>query len=267
VTLQVALVDLTGPDAGQARDLVVLGPSLGTAVRPLWSSCAAALGPNYRVVGWDLPGHGGSAPCPTTFTVPDLAGAVLAATRPMRSELDEGARLLYAGVSLGGAVGLQLAVSRADEVDQVALLGSGAKLGEATDWHERADLVRRAGTPVMVEGSAARWFAPGFIGRDPSMSTALLMSLQDADRFSYARCCEALADFDIRAELGGVRVPVLAVAGSEDAVAPPAMAKAVAAAVRDGSWAVLEGVAHLAPAEAPIAVATLLRDFFAGGAH
>ena len=172
-------------------------------------------------MGWDLPGHGGSAPCPTPFTVPDLAGAVLAAIRAMRSELGEGARLLYAGVSLGGAVGLQLAVSHADEVDQVALLGSGAKLGEATGWHERADLVRRAGTPVMVEGSASRWFAPGFIGRDPSTSTALLWSLQDADRFSYARCCEALADFDIRAELGGVRVPVLAVAGSEDAVAPP----------------------------------------------
>ena len=267
MTVQVALVDLTGPDVGEARDLVVLGPSLGTSVRALWSSCAAALGPGYRVVGWDLPGHGGSAPCPTAFTVPDLAGAVLAATRAVRSELGEGARLLYAGVSLGGAVGLQLAVSQADEVDQVAVLCSGAKIGDPTNWRERADLVRRAGTPVMVEGSATRWFAPGFIGRDPATSTALLWSLQNADRFSYARCCEALAEFDVRAELGGVRVPVLAVAGSEDAVAPPKFADVVAAGVPDGSCAVLAGVAHLAPAEAPIEVATLLRDFFAGGAR
>jgi 3-oxoadipate enol-lactonase len=267
MTVRVALVELTGPDVGEARDLVVLGPSLGTSVRALWSTCAAAFGPGYRVVGWDLPGHGVSAPCSTAFTVPDLVGAVLAATRAMRSELDEGARLLYAGVSLGGAVGLQLAVSQADEVDRVAVLCSGAKIGDAADWLERADLVRRAGTPVMVEASATRWFAPGFIDRDPATSTALLRSLQNADRFSYARCCEALAGFDVRAELGGIRAPVLALAGSEDAVAPPTLAEAIAAGVPDGSWAVVPGVAHLAPAEAPVGVAGLLRDFFAGGAR
>jgi 3-oxoadipate enol-lactonase len=266
VTPQVTLTDLTGPDAGEIRDLVVLGPSLGTAVGPLWASCAAALGPGYRVVGWDLPGHGGSAPCDTAFTVPDLADAVLTAVRAVRSELGGDARLLYAGVSLGGAVGLQLAVSRAEEVDRVAVLCSGAKLGEAADWHERADLVRRAGTPVMVEKSAGRWFAPGFIGKDPSTSTALLFSLQDADRFSYARCCEALADFDVRADLAGVAVPVLAVAGSEDTVAPPTLAREIAAGVQDGTSAVVEGVGHLAPAEAPGEVARLLRGFFAGGA-
>jgi 3-oxoadipate enol-lactonase len=268
VTVRLALVDLTGPDAGEAsgvRDLVVLGPSLGTSARALWSSCAAALGPGYRVLGWDLPGHGVAAPVTTAFTVADLGDAVLAATRAAHSELGEGARLLYAGVSLGGAVGLQLAVSQAEEVDQVVVICSGAQIGDATGWRERAALVRRAGTPVMVEGSATRWFAPGFIGRDPTTSTALLWSLQNADRFSYARCCEALADYDVRAQLRGVRVPVLAVAGSEDAVAPPALAQAVAAGVPDGSCAVVAGVAHLAPAEAPAEVARLLRDFFAGG--
>jgi 3-oxoadipate enol-lactonase len=267
MSLQLTLTDLTGPDAGEVRDLVVVGPSLGTAVRPLWARCAEELGPGYRVVGWDLPGHGAGAPYAAAFTVPDLAAAVLAATRALRDELGESARLLYAGVSLGGAVGLELALSHPQEVARVALLCSGAKLGEAAGWHERADLVRRAGTPAMVAGSAGRWFAPGFIGADPSTSTALLYSLQDADRFSYARCCEALADFDLRAELARVSVPVLAIAGSEDIVAPPPLAQEIAAGVQHGSWAVVPGVAHLAPAEAPAEVATLLRDFFSGGAR
>ena len=84
----------------------------------------------------------------------------------------------YAGVSLGGTVGLQLALDHPDTVAAVAVICSGAQIGDPAAWHERADLVRRAGTPVMVEGSARRWFAPGSIERDQATATALLSSLQ-----------------------------------------------------------------------------------------
>jgi 3-oxoadipate enol-lactonase len=280
MTMQVSLTDLTGPDAGEIRDLVVLGPSLGTAVHPLWARCAAAFGPGYRIVGWDLPGHGDSAPCQSAFTVADLAEAVLSATRVLLAELSglnglrkpsEKPRLLYAGVSLGGAVGLQLAVSPGQEVDKVVVLGSAAKIGEAAGWQDRADLVRRDGTAATLQGSASRWFAPDFIDKDnatsTSTSTALLRSLEEADRFSYARCCEALADFDVRADLGNLTVPVLAIAGSEDAVTPATCAREIAAGVPDGSSCLVQGVGHLAPAEAPVEVAGLLREFFDGGAR
>ena len=44
-------------------------------------------------------------------------------------------------------------------------------------------------TAAMVEGSAARWFAPGFLVRDPATGSALLVALQHVDDESYALAC------------------------------------------------------------------------------
>jgi 3-oxoadipate enol-lactonase len=240
-------------------DLLVVGPSLGTAVTPLWSACAAALPGDVRVIGWDLPGHGRSPATSEPFTVAILAASVLAATESERNAAK--GRVWYAGVSLGGTVGLQLAVEHGEAFDGVAVLCSGAKIGEAGAWHERANLVRRAGTPVMVEGSAQRWFAPGFLERDPRLGTSLLNSLQDTDKESYARCCEALAAFDLRPRLSETTVPVLALAGAADPVTPAASAEEIAAGT-GGRAVVVDHASHLAPAEQPVAVAAILADFF-----
>src|SRR5262245_8264003 len=59
-----------------ADDVLVVGPSLGTAVDVLWGACAEQLGERFEVVGWDLPGHGQSPPTATHFSVADLATAV-----------------------------------------------------------------------------------------------------------------------------------------------------------------------------------------------
>lgn len=259
MTIPTTLTQLRTPEHPGA--LLIVGPSLGTAVTPLWSTCIAQLPADVAVVGWDLPGHGHSAPYDEPFTVQDLARSVMTATESVRDEAT--GMVLYAGVSLGGTVGLALAIEHADEIDGIVVLCSGAKLGEESDWLERAELVRSAGTPVMVEGSAQRWFAPGALERDPAMATALLDSLQEVDRFSYARCCEALGAFDARADLGQVQIPVLALAGEHDEVAPPSMAQLIADGT-GGQAEVIQGAAHVAPAEQPEATAHAITAFLTG---
>ncbi len=240
--------------------LLVVGPSLGTGVAALWSEAAALLGADFHVVGWDLPGHGSSPTTDAPFTMAELAGAVLGlADKTLAERGEPGGRFGYAGDSVGGAVGLQLLLDAPTRVSGAVLLCSGARIGDPEGWRERAELVRTSGTPVMVAGSSRRWFAPGFLEREPEVATRLLHSLQDADRFGYAAVCEALAGFDVHARLDDVSAPVLAVAGAHDTVATPEMAEAVAAGVRLGRSVVLPDVAHLAPAEAPAEVAGLIR--------
>ncbi|GAB3073348.1 hypothetical protein GCM10027053_43480 [Intrasporangium mesophilum] len=259
MTIPITLTSLRAPE--RQRGVLVVGPSLGTAVAPLWTACAGLLPADLAVVGWDLPGHGASAPYDEPFSVQDLADAVIAATAGLRAAV--AGPTVYAGVSLGGAVGLALAIDHGHDLAGLAIIASGAKIGEPEGWHERADLVRRAGTPVMVDGSAKRWFAPGSTERDPATATALLASLQDADRFSYARCCEALAAFDVRAELGHIEIPVLAIAGEHDEAAPVALSEAVAAGT-GGALRVVTDAAHLPPAEQPAATARELAAFLSG---
>lgn len=264
-----ALPELTGVHfntaAGAApeidKPLLVLGPSLGTSAATLWGSCAGLLTERFHVIGWDLPGHGTSPAARQFFDLPMLAASVLGLVEGVLSERGErGGTFLYAGDSVGGAVGLQLILDYPGRISAAAAICSGAQIGTPEGWLERAETVRVSGTPSMVTGSAARWFAAGFVERHLSVASALLQALQDTERFSYAWVCEALARFDVRDRLPEITTPVLAVAGSDDIVTPPEFAREIAAGVVDGRLAVIEGVAHLAPVENPAEVAALLTE-------
>ena len=215
---------ITGIHLGGSPNLplLVCGPSLGTSARALWSATAELLADDFDAVGWDLPGHGTNrADITDGFTMAELAAGVLSFVDGVLAERGEpGAGFLYAGDSAGGAVGLQLLLDNPSRITAAVLACTAARLGDETMWRERAELVRTAGTPVMVEGSALRWFRPGFIEEHPDVAATLLHALQDADRSGYAATCNALATFDVRAELGRISVPVIALAGAYDVAAP-----------------------------------------------
>lgn len=235
---------------------LVLGPSLGTS-SILWERAVDALGAEHRLLAWDLPGHGASPRCEEPFTVAELADAVARAVR------DAGlARIRYAGVSLGGATGLELLLRHPGLIESAAIVASGAQLGDPHAWLERAGQVRAQSTSSLISGSAERWFAPGSVEREPDLSGRLLHALQEADDESYARCCEALAAFDVRDRLRDIDRPVLALWGEHDAVAPGQKADEIAAGVQHGSATMIAHAAHLPPAEQPAATAQALLAFF-----
>lgn len=267
-----------------ARPLLVLGPSLGTSVTALWGDAVGLLarvsgsvdGARFAggageldVIGWDLPGHG-TAPAPSAdelegLSIADLADAVLGVVeRAQARRGDVGAPFWYAGVSVGGAVGQRLLLDAPDRVLGAALICTATYFGEPSGWAERAELVRRAGTPTQVEAAARRWFGPGFLDREPQVVLRLLAGLQTADRFGYAAVCDAVGAHDLRGRLGAVGVPVVAIAGGADPATPPAKLEEIADAVPGARLQVLDGVAHLAPAERPQAVADLVHDLVRG---
>ncbi|HET9566012.1 MAG TPA: 4-carboxymuconolactone decarboxylase, partial [Mycobacterium sp.] len=254
-------VQLSDPSAGP---LLLLGSSIGTSATALWSASAALLGERFHVVAWDLPGHGrNTEPVSAGFTMAELASGVLAfADQVLTDRGEPGGRLYYAGDSLGGAVGLQALLDAPDRILAAVLLCTGAKIGDAEGWRERAAMVRASGTTVVVNQSVERWFAPGFLDREPQVGGRLLESLRAADAEAYALACEALADFDVRSQLGKIAVPVLAVAGAEDFATPADLLAEIADGVQHGRLQILDGVAHLAPAEAPQEVAKLIITHF-----
>ncbi|MFF0019076.1 3-oxoadipate enol-lactonase [Streptomyces sp. NPDC005496] len=233
---------------------LLLGPSLGTSTA-LWDAVAPELSVTHRVVRWDLPGHGGS---PADLigpgaTVADLAGLVLALADALGVE-----RFAYAGVSLGGAVGLHLAAHHPERVSSLAVICSSAHFGGARPWRERAELVRRDGLERLAATADARWFTPGFT------VPRLVEDHRNADPRAYAACCDALAAFDLRDRLASITVPTLLVAGREDPATPPAHLREIADAVPGSSLTEIAGASHLAPAERPEAVLAALRGHFGG---
>jgi len=231
---------------------LILGPSLGTSADTLWAAVTRIVRAHVQVVAWDLPGHGRS-PSGEDFTMAELAAGVVALADRLGCETFH-----YAGDSVGGCVGLQLLLDAPERVRTATLLCTGAKIGTEDSWRDRAAAVRADGTEAVREGSAQRWFAPGFVDRHPEVASALLGALRDADPLGYVQTCDALAAFDVTDRLSAVDVPVLAIAGAQDVATPPESLQRIASGVRNGRLEVLEGVGHLAPAEAPTAVADLI---------
>ncbi|MFF2510995.1 3-oxoadipate enol-lactonase [Streptomyces sp. NPDC058086] len=235
---------------------LLLGPSLGTSYA-LWDEVAPELSATHRVVRWDLPGHGGSAPdlIGPGATVGDLAALVLDLADSLGVD-----RFAYAGVSLGGAVGLHLAVHHPERVSSLAVLCSSAHFNGSKPWEERAELVRREGLAALAENANSRWFTPGFT------VPRLIEDHRDADPEAYAACCDALAAFDLRDRLPEISAPTLLIAGRQDPATPPAHLREIADAVASATLLELPGASHLAPAQCPTAVLTALRAHFDGGA-
>ncbi|MDC0767063.1 bifunctional 3-oxoadipate enol-lactonase/4-carboxymuconolactone decarboxylase PcaDC [Streptomyces sp. HD] len=235
---------------------LLLGPSLGTSYA-LWDKVAPELSITHRVVRWDLPGHGGSAAglIGAGATVGDLAGLVLALADSLGIE-----RFAYAGVSLGGAVGLHLAVHHPQRVTSLAVICSSAHFNGAKPWEERAALVRSEGLASLAENANARWFTPGFT------VPRLVQDHRDADPAAYAACCDALAAFDLSDRLAEISSPTLLIAGRADPATPPAHLREIADAVPAAALVEIPGASHLAPAQCPEAVLTALRAHLDGGA-
>ncbi|MGW0656003.1 bifunctional 3-oxoadipate enol-lactonase/4-carboxymuconolactone decarboxylase PcaDC [Streptomyces umbrinus] len=235
---------------------LLLGPSLGTSTA-LWDKVAPELSVTHRVVRWDLPGHGESPAglIGPGATIADLAALVLALADSLGLD-----RFSYAGVSLGGAVGLHLAVHHPERIERLAVICSSAHFNGSKPWEERAALVRAEGLAGLAEGADARWFTPGFT------VPQLVEDHRTADPDAYAACCDALAAFDIRERLAEIGAPTLLVAGREDPATPPAHLREIADAVPGAALVEIPGASHLAPAQCPEAVLTALRAHFDGGA-
>lgn len=245
-----------------APRLLVLLPSLGTTTE-LWDGVVErmSIAPDApRILRVDLPGHGASPAARERFSIADLAASVLG----LVDEVGGGA-FDVAGDSLGGAVALELALAAPDRVRSLAMFCSGAAIGTPEGWADRAAQVRASGTASVVAGSAQRWFAPGYLDAHPDGPGGhALKTLIDVDDESYALCCEALAGFDRRDAVAGVRVPALIVAGAHDQVTTSALMADLAAGIPEARFVELAHAAHLIPLEDPAETAALLSALLGG---
>lgn len=212
---------------------VVLCGSLGST-SAMWDAQRPALA-GRRIVAVEHPGHGG-APVVGFATVRDLAARVL-------DEVGDES-FSFIGLSLGGAVGMQVALDAPERVEKLVLASTSARFGDPQQWLDRAALVRSEGLEAIVDAVLGRWFTPAF--GDAGRWRGLFLSV---DPEGYARCCEALALWDAREELHQIEAPTLVVAASEDPTTPPPHLEEIAAAIPGARLELIEHAAHLANVE------------------
>jgi 3-oxoadipate enol-lactonase len=234
-----------------AAPVLVLGSSLALT-RAMWEPQLAELARRFRVVAFDHRGHGASEDPPGPYEIADLGRDVIA----MLDSLGV-AGFSYAGLSLGGMVGMWIASEVPDRVDRLALLCTSAALDALDAWHERAALVRSAGMTAVAGPVVERWLTPPFAAAHPAVVANLRSTLLATPPDGYAACCEAIGGMDLRDRLPSIASPTLVIAGRHDAAIPPIHAEAIVAAV-PGARLELVDAAHIASVEQPAVITRLL---------
>ncbi|WP_032379214.1 bifunctional 3-oxoadipate enol-lactonase/4-carboxymuconolactone decarboxylase PcaDC [Rhodococcoides fascians] len=239
VALAHRLVEGPGTDA----ETVVLIGSLGSD-RSMWNPQVGPLSASLRVLAVDLRGHGASLVPPGPYSVADLAEDVLALLDSLDLQ-----RVHIVGLSLGGAVSQWIAIHRPERVRTLTLLCTSAKFGEPAQWLDRAATVRAGGTASVADAVLDRWFTPELAGRDADLVERHRRMIVDTSDEGYAACCEALSDWDSRADLGRISSPTLVIAGRQDPSTTPEDLKIIADGVTGSTFRVLDPAAHLANVE------------------
>ncbi|MFI9237859.1 alpha/beta fold hydrolase [Streptomyces sp. NPDC053079] len=241
-----------GPEDGP---VLVLGPALGTTWH-MWDRQIPELTRHWRVLRFDLPGHGG-APARPAATVGELADRLLATLDRLGVE-----RFGYVGCCVSGAIGTDLALRHPHRLASLAVVGSAAHFAGADSWGSRAGEVRANGLEPVARSAPERWFTSAFAGGQPAIVDWAVQMVRTTDLHCYAASCEALAAFDARAGLGRIGAPTLVIVGAEDQVTPAAEARVLVAGIHDARLAVVPAARHLTPVEQPAAVTDLLVRHF-----
>jgi 3-oxoadipate enol-lactonase len=249
MSVELSFRESGGPGSGT----LVLGSSLGTTIE-MWGPELPALEPAARIVRFDTRGHGGSPLPPQPWDIADLGGDVLALLDRLGLE-----RVAYAGVSLGGMIGIWLAAHAPERIAKLIVICSSAHLGPPQAWAERAAAVREAGSVAAVSDAVLeRWFTSGYRREHPEAMAWVQAMLHACPPEGYAGCCGVLERLDLREELGSIRAPTLVIAAAEDPSTPPAHSDAIAAGIAGATLEVLPHGAHLAAIERADEVAALI---------
>jgi 3-oxoadipate enol-lactonase len=239
--------------------VVLMGASLGTTVA-MWDAQVGPLAERYRVVRFDHRGHGGSPVPPEPYTIAAMGGDVIALLDSLGVQ-----RASFAGLSIGGMVGIWLAANAPERVERLALVCTSAHLPPPEGWAERAAEVERAGTvEVVLEGVMARWLTPAYAAGHPEAVAKLSAMLSATSPAGYAACCRALETMDLRDDLARIAAPTLVVAGEQDPSTPPEHGEAIARAIRGSRYELLDPSAHIAAIERADDVTRLLLEHLEG---
>ncbi len=199
--------------------VLVLSNSLGTDLH-MWDIQMAAFTEHFRVLRFDTRGHGKSLVTEGPYSIEQLGHDVIALLDALDIQ-----RVHFCGLSMGGLIGQWLGINAGARLQRLVVCNTAAKIGTPEVWNPRIEMVLRDGTAAMValrDASIARWFTADFAAANPHQAQQITDMLAATSPQGYAANCAAVRDADFRAQLASIKVPTLVIAGTEDAVTPPA---------------------------------------------
>lgn len=252
-------LDLHCVDSGGGGEVVVLAHAIGCDHR-MWEELVPVLSPAFRVLAFDLRGHGKSPVPRRPYALEEMAADVAAAL-----ERREVAKAHWVGLSMGGMVGQAFALEHAARLGRLVLANTTSSYGDEGRrmWEARAKAVAEGGLAAIKDMVMSRYFSDEFRERHPGVVAKVARRFLETPVEGYLGCCDAIKELDFTADLPRIHARTLVIGGEHDAGTPPAMQEAIANRIAGAKFAVIAGAAHLSAVENPAEFGALVRDFLA----
>jgi 3-oxoadipate enol-lactonase len=223
--------------------VLVFSNSLG-ANYSMWDPQAAAFQKRFRVLRYDTRGHGQSPPTPGRYSIELLGKDILTMLDALDLE-----RVHFCGLSMGGMIGMWLALNAPERLKKLVLSNTAAKIGTVEGWNARIEAVQKNGMKSVASAILERWFTPAFRQKAPETMANIFKMLEETNPEGYVACCAAVRDFDCRDQLSKIRTPTLVLAGAHDPATPAADGRFLAQQIPGARYVELNA-AHLSSIEA-----------------
>src|SRR6202165_4463297 len=187
--------------------------------RASFDAIVPELSKTYRVIVPELPGFGRSH-----AGGGGLAGAADRMAEAVK-EAAGGEEAIVLGNGYGGFVALQMAIRHPRIATKLILADCGAAFSEPgrEAFRNMAAASRAKGLSAITDVAMRRLFAPEFQQANPDLMRDRREAFLRTNPEVFRAACDALAELDLRPQLGQVKVPVLVLVGEHDEATPPPM--------------------------------------------
>ena len=238
--------DLTGP---LEAPVLVLVHGLGLT-RATWAAFVAAFAAHYRVLSYDLPGHGDSALQQDRPSLTMLSNHLLALLNELHI-----ARATIIGFSLGGMINRRAAMDHPGRVTALVVLNSPHERTPDAQRlvEDRAAQTDAGGPAATIDSTLARWFTPQFLQDAPDVVGKVRAVVLANDPGNYTRHRQVLATgvVELIRPVPAITTPTLVITCEHDSGSTPAMTHAIASEIIGAETLIVPGLQHLGLIERP----------------
>ncbi len=234
---------------------LILSHSIGTD-HGLWDPQVPDLLRYFRILRYDIRGHGASDAPAGDYSIEQLGRDVLAL-----ADAAGIAQFAFCGLSLGGMIGQRLAARTSGRVTVLVLANTSPLMSPKSFWDDRRRAVLEGGMAAVAETALQRCFSDAVRSRGDACVNSVRSVLLGTDPAGYAGCCAAIREMDHTSLVREIRVPTLVIAGDKDVSTPWSGHGEVLAREIAGAGALRLPAAHLSNLERPRSFTWALLDF------
>ena len=263
-TIKVNNTEIFYEEAGSGPETIVFAHGL-LMDHTMFAAQAAAFSSGYRVIAYDHRGQGNSAEAATGYDMDNVAEDAAALITALKASPCH-----FAGLSMGGFVGMRLAARRPELLRTLTLMNTGAgrePLSGRIRYNFLAQLVKLVGTRTFVSIAVKELFGKSTRASSNPATQTMLSEWTEKLASRPKNVAKALLGVMNRpefskAELAKIQCPTLIISGEDDGAQPPVLSERMAQSIPNARTVRIPACGHSSSLEQPDAVTQAMEKLF-----